>query len=150
MRLLVRRVETASVRVAGSVTSQINHGLLVYIGIEKMDQVADLAWGSKKVLGLRIFDDHEGKMNLPIRDDMGILVVSQFTLCGNLKKGYRPSFNKAAPPSIAISLYEKFLEILGNSFCGDLETGEFGAHMNIEMKEDGPVTIWLDSQNKSY
>ena len=150
MRLLVRRVETASVRVAGSMTGQINHGLLVYIGIEKMDQVSDLAWGSKKVLGLRIFDDHEGKMNLPIRDDMGILVVSQFTLCGNLKKGYRPSFNKAAPPSIAISLYEKFLEILGNSFCGDLETGEFGAHMNIEMKEDGPVTIWLDSQNKSY
>ena len=150
MRLLVRRVETASVRVAGSVTGQINHGLLVYIGIEKMDQVSDLAWGSKKVLGLRIFDDHEGKMNLPIRDDMGILVVSQFTLCGNLKKGYRPSFNKAAPPSIAISLYEKFLEILDNSFCGDLETGEFGAHMNIEMKEDGPVTIWLDSQNKSY
>lgn len=143
-------METASVQVAGSVTGQINHGLLVYIGIEKMDQVADLAWGSKKVLGLRIFDDHEGKMNLPIRDDMGILVVSQFTLCGNLKKGYRPSFNKAAPPSIAISLYEKFLEILDNSFCGDLETGEFGAHMNIEMKEDGPVTIWLDSQNKSY
>lgn len=150
MRLLVRRVETASVQVAGSVTGQINHGLLVYIGIEKMDQVADLEWGSKKVLGLRIFDDHEGKINLPIRDEMGILVVSQFTLCGNLKKGYRPSFNKAAPPSIAISLYEKFLEILGNSFCGDLETGEFGAHMNIEIKEDGPVTIWLDSQNKSY
>ena len=150
MRLLVRRVETASVRVAGSMTGQINHGLLVYIGIEKMDQVSDLAWGSKKVLGLRIFDDHEGKMNLPIRDDMGILVVSQFTLCGNLKKGNRPSFNKAAPPSIAISLYEKFLEILGNSFCGDLETGEFGAQMSIEMKEDGPVTIWLDSQNKSY
>lgn len=150
MRLLVRRVEAASVRVAGSLTGQINHGLLVYIGIEKMDQVADLEWGSKKVLGLRIFDDHEGKMNLPIRDDMGILVVSQFTLCGNLKKGYRPSFNKAAPPSMAISLYEKFLDILGNSFCGDLETGKFGAHMNIEMKEDGPVTIWLDSQNKSY
>lgn len=143
-------MEAASVQVAGSVTGQINHGLLVYIGIEKMDQVADLEWGSKKVLGLRIFDDHEGKMNLPIKDEMGILAVSQFTLCGNLKKGYRPSFNKAAPPSIAISLYEKFLEILGNSFCGDLETGEFGAHMNIEIKEDGPVTIWLDSQNKSY
>ncbi len=143
-------MESASVEVAGSVTGQINHGLLVYIGIEKMDQVADLEWGSKKVLGLRIFDDHEGKMNLPIIDEMGILVVSQFTLCGNLKKGFRPSFNKAAPPSIAISLYEKFLEILGNSFCGDLETGEFGAHMNIEIKEDGPVTIWLDSQNKSY
>ncbi len=150
MRLLVRRVEAASVRVAGCLTGQINHGLLVYIGIEKMDQVADLEWGSKKVLGLRIFDDHEGKMNLPIRDDMGILVVSQFTLCGNLKKGYRPSFNKAAPPSMAITLYEKFLDILGNSFCGDLETGKFGAQMNIEMKEDGPVTIWLDSQNKSY
>ena len=87
MRLLVRRVEAASVRVAGSVTGQINQGLLVYIGIEKMDQLADLEWGSKKVLGLRIFDDHEGKMNLPIRDEMGILVVSQFTLCGNLKKG---------------------------------------------------------------
>ena len=150
MRLLVRRVEAASVQVAGSVTGQINHGLLIYIGIEKMDQVADLEWGSKKVLGLRIFDDHEGKMNLPIKDEMGILAVSQFTLCGNLKKGYRPSFNKAAPPSFAISLYEKFLKILGNSFCGDLETGEFGAHMNIDIKEDGPVTIWLDSQNKSY
>jgi D-tyrosyl-tRNA(Tyr) deacylase len=136
--------------VAGSVTGQINQGLLVYIGIEKMDQLADLEWGSKKVLGLRIFDDHKGKMNLPIKDEMGILVVSQFTLCGNLKKGYRPSFNRAASPSLAISLYEKFLEILDNSFCGDLETGEFGAHMKIEMQEDGPVTIWLDSQNKSY
>ena len=150
MRLLVRRVHAANVQVAGSVVGQIGHGLLVYIGIEKMDQVTDLEWGSKKILGLRIFDDNEGKMNLPVREDMGILVVSQFTLCGNLKKGYRPSFNKAAPPSLAISLYGKFLEILGNSFGGNLETGEFGAHMNIEMKEDGPVTIWLDSQNKSY
>jgi D-tyrosyl-tRNA(Tyr) deacylase len=138
------------VEVADSVVGQINEGLVVYIGLEKIDQVADLEWGSKKVLGLRIFDDEEGKMNLPITDEMGILVVSQFTLCGNLKKGYRPSFNHAAPPSIAISLYEKFLEILGNYFEGHLQTGKFGAHMNIAMKENGPVTIWLDSQNKSY
>lgn len=150
MRLLVRRIYSANVEVADSIVGQINEGLVVYIGLEKIDQVADLEWGSKKVLGLRIFDDEEGKMNLPIADEMGILVVSQFTLCGNLKKGYRPSFNHAAPPSIAISLYEKFLEILGNSFGGHLQTGKFGAHMKIAMKENGPVTIWLDSQNKSY
>ena len=150
MRLLVRRVHSATVEVANSVIGQIEKGLVLYIGIEKVDQVGDLEWGCKKVLGLRIFDDQEGKMNLPIADEMGILVVSQFTLCGNLKKGYRPSFNHAAPPSIAMALYEKFLEILGNSFGGHFQTGEFGAHMNIEIKEDGPVTVWLDSRNKSY
>ena len=150
MRLLVRRVTEARVQVAGSTVGHIGRGLVIYIGIEIEDQISDLEWGSKKILGLRIFDDNDGRMNLPVKDDMGILVVSQFTLCGNLKKGYRPSFNKAAQPSQAFALYEKFLEILSISFGGNLETGKFGAKMNIEMKEDGPVTIWLDSHHKSY
>lgn len=135
---------------AGATVGHIGRGLAIYIGIEMEDQIPDLEWGSKKALGLRIFDDQEGKINLPINHEMGILVISQFTLFGNLKKGYRPSFNKAASPSLAFSHYEKFLEILGNSFSGNLQSGKFGAEMKIEMKEDGPVTIWLDSQNKSY
>lgn len=150
MRLLVRRVNSASVNVAGAVVGKINQGLAVYIGIEDNDEISDLEWGAKKITGLRIFEDSEGKMNLPINQNMGILVISQFTLHGNVKKGYRPSFNHAATPAKAKSLYEKFIETLQKSFGGVLQTGKFGAHMNIALQEDGPVTIWLDSKNKSY
>ena len=150
MRLLIRRVDAANVKVAGFITGQIKKGLAVYVGIEKDGEMSDLEWGVKKTLGLRIFDDSDGKMNLPINDKMGILVVSQFTLHGNLKKGYRPSFNRAAVPDLACLLYNKFIEIMGESFDGDVESGKFGAHMKIALQEDGPVTIWLDSKNKNY
>lgn len=150
MRLLIRRVEFAKVCVAGALVGQIDKGLVVYIGIENNDQISDLNWGVKKILGLRIFEDANGKMNLPVDQEMGILVISQFTLHGNLKKGYRPSFNRAAEPALAVSLYTSFLEILGSSFNGTLQTGKFGAQMKVELHEDGPVTIWLDSNNKNY
>jgi len=150
MRILVRRVSSASVQVEGSVVGKINQGLAVYVGIEKNDDDTDLEWGIKKITGLRIFDDNEGRMNLTIDINMGILVISQFTLHGNLKKGYRPSFNRAAVPATASSYYDKFVEMLEESFAGLIQTGKFGAHMNIALQEDGPVTIWLDSKNKSY
>lgn len=150
MRILVRRVSSASVQVEGSVVGKIDQGLAVYVGIEKNDDNSDLEWGIKKITGLRIFDDKEGRMNLPIDDKMGILVISQFTLHGNLKKGYRPSFNRAAVPALASSLYDKFVDMLDESFDGLLQTGKFGAHMDISLQEDGPVTIWLDSKNKNY
>ena len=150
MRLLVRRVESARVEVTDCIVGNINRGLAVYIGIERDDEISDLEWGIKKILGLRIFEDTDGKMNLPIGEKMGILVVSQFTLHGNLKKGFRPSFNRAAPPALAVSLYHRFIEMLENSFAGDVQTGRFGSHMKIELSEDGPVTIWLDSKDKNY
>tara|TARA_B100000242_G_C42950626_1_gene440794 strand:+ start:334 stop:786 length:453 start_codon:yes stop_codon:yes gene_type:complete len=150
LRLLIRRVDSANVKVAGSITGQIKKGLVVYVGIEKDDEISDLEWGVKKTLGLRIFDDSDGKMNLPINYKMGILVVSQFTLHGNLKKGYRPSFNRAAVSNLACPLYNKFIDMIGESFDGAVKNGKFGAHMKIALQEDGPVTIWLDSKNKNY
>ena len=150
MRFLIRRVYAASVECAESTVGQIADGLVVYVGIANDDEITDIEWGVKKILGLRIFEDKSGKMNLPISEKMGILVISQFTLFGNLKKGYRPSFNRAAPPDLAYNMYDKFVEILGDSFPGLLQTGKFGAHMRIALVENGPVTIWLDSQNSKY
>ena len=150
MRFLIRRVYAASVECAESTVGQIANGLVVYVGVANDDEITDIEWGVKKILGIRIFEDKSGKMNLPISEKMGILVISQFTLYGNLKKGYRPSFNRAAPPDLACSMYDKFVEILGDSFPGFLQTGKFGAHMRIALVENGPVTIWLDSQNSKY
>ena len=150
MRFLIKRVDAANVKVADFHEGQIQKGLAVFIGIDKDDEDSDLEWGVKKILGLRIFDDGNGKMNLPISDEMGILVISQFTLHGNLKKGYQPSFNRAAPPDLAISLYNKFIKMIDESFLGYIKSGKFGGHMKIELQEDGPVTIWLDSKNKNY
>lgn len=150
MRLLVRRVEDAKVEVNELIVGQIGAGLAVYVGIEMNDCQNDIEWSVKKIIGLRIFDDSDGKMNLPVSSQMGLLIVSQFTLWGNLKKGYRPSFNRAAPPEFAESFYGSFLSSLRNSFPGDLQSGKFGAQMRIELHEDGPVTIWLDSKDKNY
>ena len=150
MRLLVRRVETGKVQVNGVTCGQIQRGLTVYIGIGEDDESSDSEWGVKKILGLRIFEDLEGKMNLPISEKMGILVISQFTLWGNMKKGYRPSFNRAASPNLAKPMYGSFLCLLEKSFGGNVQSGEFGADMKIELHEDGPVTIWLDSKDKNY
>lgn len=150
MRALVRRVSRASVKVEGQVVGKINQGLLVYLGVHHDDEHEDLDWLSQKILGLRIFEDDYGKMNLSILPEQGILLISQFTLFGNLKKGYRPSFNRAAEPKKGEELFNQFYTKLGTLFQGNLASGVFGADMKIEAIDDGPVTIWLDSQERNY
>lgn len=150
MRALVRRVSFAEVKVASSPVGSIGSGLLVYLGIHHKDETSDLDWIIKKVLGLRVFEDEESKMNLKIGANHGILLVSQFTLLGNLKKGYRPSFNRAADPRTGAYFYDLALEKLKKNFTGVVESGIFGADMQIHAVDEGPVTIWIDSQNRDY
>ena len=150
MRALVRRVSKASVKVDGQVVGQIDQGLLIYLGIHQDDELTDLDWLIQKILGLRIFEDEHGKMNLSILPEQGILLISQFTLFGNLKKGYRPSFNRAANPKKGEELFDRFLAKLGGLFQGNLASGVFGADMKIEAIDDGPVTLWIDSQERNY
>ena len=150
MRCLVRRVSRASVRVDKQVIGEIGNGLLVYLGIETGDQVDDMSWILKKLLGLRIFDDPEGKMNESLTYDDGIMLISQFTLFGNLKKGFRPSFNRAAEPLDARRLFEEFLNRIQSEFTGTVAVGAFGEHMDIEAVDDGPVSLWLDSRQRGY
>jgi D-tyrosyl-tRNA(Tyr) deacylase len=128
----------------------VNSGLLVYVAFHQEDQAKDLEWIAKKIVGLRIFDDKNDRMNLPIAKEQSILVVSQFTLYGNLKKGYRPSFNKSAQPDVARGSYDGFLQILSREFKGRVESGRFGENMVVDVKEDGPVSIWLDSHDRTY
>ena len=129
---------------------EIGNGLLVYLGIETGDQVDDMSWILKKLLGLRIFDDPEGKMNESLTYDDGIMLISQFTLFGNLKKGFRPSFNRAAEPLDARRLFEEFLNRIQSEFTGTVAVGAFGEHMDIEAVDDGPVSLWLDSRQRGY
>jgi D-tyrosyl-tRNA(Tyr) deacylase len=150
MRCLVRRVSSATVRVGIEEVGRIGKGLLVYLGIEGGDQAGDLCWLVNKLIGLRLFSDSTGRMNEPLPDDGGILLISQFTLLGSLKKGYRPSFNRAAEPAEARRLYEDFLAKLRVEFSGTVAQGAFGEHMQIEAMDDGPVSIWLDSRQKAY
>jgi D-tyrosyl-tRNA(Tyr) deacylase len=150
MRCLVRRVSSATVRVGIEEVGRIGKGLLVYLGIEGGDQAGDLCWLVNKLIGLRLFSDSTGRMNEPLPDDGGILLISQFTLLGSLKKGYRPSFNRAAEPAEARRLYEDFLAKLRLEFSGTVAQGAFGEHMQIEAMDDGPVSIWLDSRQKAY
>jgi D-tyrosyl-tRNA(Tyr) deacylase len=151
MRIILQRVKEASVTIEGTINAQIEQGLLLLVGIEKEDQQEDIDWLCKKVLDLRIFSDDEGKMNRSVRDIEGdIIVVSQFTLHANVKKGTRPSFIKAARPEIAIPLYENFVQTMENSLGKKVGTGKFGADMKVALLNDGPVTIILDSKNKSY
>ena len=150
MRCLVRRVSSATVRVGNKEVGAIGKGLLVYLGVEGGDQAGDVCWLVNKLLGLRLFSDSTGKMNESLPDDGGILLVSQFTLLGSLKKGYRPSFNRAAEPAEARRLYEDFLAKLKLDFNGTVAQGAFGEHMQIEAMDDGPVSIWLDSRQKGY
>ncbi len=150
MRALVRRVSQASVRVEGQVVGQIDQGLLIYLGIHQDDELTDLDWLIQKILGLRIFEDEHGKMNLSILPDHGILLISQFTLFGNLRKGYRPSFNRAANPKKGKEFFDLFQSKLGGLFKGNLASGVFGADMKIEAIDEGPVTIWIDSQERNY
>ena len=150
MRALIRRVSRASVKVDGQVVGQIDQGLLIYLGIHQDDELTDLDWLIQKILGLRIFEDEHGKMNLSILPEQGILLISQFTLFGNLRKGYRPSFNRAANPKKGEELFDLFHLKLGGLFEGNLATGVFGADMKIEAIDEGPVTIWIDSQERNY
>jgi D-tyrosyl-tRNA(Tyr) deacylase len=150
MRALVRRVLNADVKVDGTVIGAIGPGLVVYLGVEEDDEGADLLWLVKKILGLRIFDDAEGLMNRPLPADHGILVISQFTLLGNVKKGSRPSFNRAAKPEKGEIFYLRCIDLIKANFTGKLEKGKFGADMKISSVDDGPVTIWLDSRNRNY
>lgn len=144
MRALLQRVSHAEVRVDGRITGRIDRGLLVLVGFTHADTPPALEWMADKIVGLRIFSDAEDKMNLAIADVNGaILVVSQFTLYGDAQKGRRPSFIDAARPEQAIPLYEQFLALL-RARGVSVETGEFGAIMDVELVNDGPVTLWLE------
>lgn len=149
MRILLQRVSEASVTINNEVYSSINQGLLLLLGIEEDDDQSDIEWLVKKVLGMRIFSDENGKMNFSVKDIEGeVLVVSQFTLHASTKKGNRPSFIKAAKPKKAIPLYQDFIKHVTLSLGKATKTGEFGADMKVSLVNDGPVTIWLDSKNK--
>ncbi len=145
MKAVVQRVSHASVAIGENTVGKIGKGLLILVGIEPDDALADVAYRSKKCLNLRIFEDIEGKMNLSVCDVCGeLLIVSQFTLLGDARKGNRPSFIGAAPPEVAIPLYEELLAALSSEI--HVETGVFGADMKVSLLNDGPVTILLDSK----
>ena len=146
----MRRVSRACVRVENEPIGEIGKGLLVYLGIEAGDNIDDMEWVLKKLLGIRVFDDPNGKMNESLKEDEGIMLISQFTLFGNLKKGFRPSFNRAAPPLDARRAFEEFKRRLQSEFKGAVAVGSFGEHMDIEAIDDGPVSLWLDSRDRGY
>lgn len=149
MRILIQRVKRSSVSIDNNLKCEIGKGLLILLGIEDSDNNEDIEWLTNKIINLRIFDDEEGVMNRSIKDiDADILVVSQFTLHASTKKGNRPSYIRAAKPEISIPLYEAFCETLKQKMGKDIGTGEFGADMQVELINDGPVTIWMDSKVK--
>jgi D-tyrosyl-tRNA(Tyr) deacylase len=149
MRVVIQRVSHASVTIDGKVKGAIQEGFMILVGIEHIDTEADVDWLCKKILGLRIFDDENGVMNRSILEVGGeILVVSQFTLHASTKKGNRPSYIRAAKHEVAIPLYEKFCAQLSEGLGKPVETGEFGADMKVELLNNGPVTICMDTQNK--
>ena len=149
MRVVLQRVTRASVTVEAEIVSRIDHGLLILLGIEAADTAEDVEWLIGKIVRMRIFDDEEGKMNLSLGDIAGeALVVSQFTLHANIKKGNRPSFIRAARPEKAIPLYEEFCTRMSDALGKKVGRGIFGAMMNVDLTNDGPVTILIDSQNR--
>lgn len=150
MRAVLRKVTGAQVKVGNYIKGQIDSGILLYLGVHNLDTKQDLDWMVQKILGIRIFEDENGKMNLPIATNQGILVISQFTLFGNLKKGYRPSFHRAAESVKAKELYEEFLKNLEKYFDGMVQSGEFGKEMTITATDQGPVTMVLDSSLKDF
>lgn len=147
MRIVVQRVLQAAVDIAGQRKSEIGQGMMILVGICDEDTDEDIEYLCQKVVKLRIFDDSEGVMNLPITDiaDSGILVVSQFTLMASTKKGNRPSYIHASRPDFAIPMYEKFVAKLQDLSGKEIQTGEFGANMQVALVNDGPVTIIMDS-----
>lgn len=149
MRIIIQRVNHASVTINKQVKSSIGAGFLILLGIGKDDTEEDINWLVKKVIALRIFDDEMGVMNRSIMDVNGeILVVSQFTLMASYKKGNRPSWIHAAPHELSIPLYNSFCDALSNAMGKPIGTGEFGADMKVELLNDGPVTICMDTKNK--
>ncbi|HIG58419.1 MAG TPA: D-tyrosyl-tRNA(Tyr) deacylase [Flavobacteriales bacterium] len=149
MKAVIQRVSKSSVKVNGKTLGQTSLGLLILLGIEEVDNRTDVEWLAKKVIGLRIFSDEHGKMNLNIEAARGeLLVISQFTLHASTKKGTRPSFIKAARPEQAIPLYEAFIEECEKLIGKSVARGKFGADMQVELINDGPVTITIDTQNK--
>ena len=149
MKAVIQRVSKASVTIEGKIKSSIATGLLILLGVEDADTNEDIEWLSAKICNLRIFDDENHQMNLSVKDLNGeALVVSQFTLMANTKKGNRPSYIKAARPEIAIPIYENFVKQLGIDLGKPIATGEFGADMKVELLNDGPVTIIIDTKNK--
>lgn len=149
MRLLIQRVKEAAVHIDRQKTSSIGEGMLLLVGIEDSDNEEDIGFLCRKTVNLRIFDDENGVMNRSILETDGdILVVSQFTLHASTKKGNRPSYIRAAKPEISIPLYEQFCSTLSEMLQKPVATGEFGADMQVELVNDGPVTIWIDSKNR--
>lgn len=149
MRAILQRVKEASVTTNTGLTGKINQGLLILLGIEEDDKKEDIDWLCRKIVNMRIFSDEEEKMNHSVKDVHGeLLVVSQFTLFASTKKGNRPSFIRSAKPAVAIPLYEQFLSVLERQTEHPVQTGEFGAMMDVQLVNDGPVTIFIDTKNK--
>ncbi len=148
MRTIIQRVQHASVTVDGKITGEIQHGILALVGFEPDDTTEDFEWIAKKIIQLRIFNDENQVMNLDVQQTKGeILVVSQFTLHAATKKGNRPSYIKASKPDLAVEQYEEFLSVLEKTYQ-PVQKGIFGADMKVELLNDGPVTIFIDSKNK--
>jgi D-tyrosyl-tRNA(Tyr) deacylase len=148
MRACVQRVLKSSVTVDGEVVGQIGRGLLVLVGIGKGDTDRDARWLAERIVGLRLFEDSDGKMNLSLADIQGaMLIVSQFTLYGDCRKGRRPSFTAAAPPELAEQLYQTFVAAVGVQGI-EVATGQFQAHMDVALVNDGPVTLLIDSEKR--
>ncbi|WP_421921073.1 D-aminoacyl-tRNA deacylase [Marinifilum sp.] len=149
MRVVIQRVSKASVTVENEIVGQINEGLMILVGIENEDNKEDADWLTKKICNLRIFDDENGVMNKSLLDVKGnILTVSQFTLHAKTKKGNRPSYIAAAKPDISVPIYEYFVKELERESGTNVQTGKFGAHMEVALVNDGPVTIIIDTKNK--
>ena len=149
MRVIIQRVKKASVEIENRLHSKVGQGMLVLLGIEDADDPGDLEWLIGKIIKLRIFDDEQGVMNLSINQiDGDILLISQFTLHASTKKGARPSYIRAAHPDKAIPLYQSFIKQLNAQMNTEIKTGEFGAKMQVELVNDGPVTIIIDSKNR--
>ena len=149
MRTVIQKVTQASVVIENQVVASINKGLLVLVGIEDTDNNDDIAWLSAKIVNLRVFEDDKGVMNLSVKDvDGQVLIVSQFTLHAATKKGNRPSYIRAARPEVAIPIYEAFIKQVETLLGKKVPTGQFGAMMQVNLSNDGPVTILIDTKNK--
>ncbi len=149
MRAVIQRVSEAKVAIGGAIRGAVERGLLVLLAIEEADGAEDIEWLSGKVVRLRVFDDENGVMNRSVQEAQGgILLISQFTLFASTKKGNRPSYSRSARPEVAIPLYEQFIQRLTADFGKPIQTGEFGADMQVSLTNDGPVTIIIDSKSR--